>query len=155
MLQISLTPVSERDISDLLLDLLPEDRTEILAMGFNLEWGVRNSIETSLECVAIRGGDRLAAIFGVSQPIPLGDPQPWLLGTSLMRKHPLVLLRISRKIISRWQRMFPYMTNHVDARHCIAVTWLKWLGATLTLDPEFGPYKRPFYRFEFGEPPCA
>lgn len=155
MVQISLAQVTEQDIEELLLGLLPEDRAEILAMGFEPGWGVRNSVETSLECVAIRESGRLAALFGISEPVALADPRPWLLGTSVMREHPVLLLWVSRKIIRRWQAMFPYMTNYVDARHCLATTWLRWLGATLTPEPEYGPYKRPFYKFEFGEPPCA
>ncbi len=155
MVQVSLAPVSDQDISDLLLDLLPEDRAEILAMGFSVDWGVRNSVETSLECVAIRGDGKLAALVGISQPVPLGDIQPWLLVTPVMRQLPLWLLRLSKRIILRWKRMHPYLVNYVDARHCVAITWLSWLGAELTLEPEFGPFKRPFYKFEFGEPPCA
>ena len=155
MLQISLAPVSEQDIQDLLLDLLPEDGQEILAMGLAPEWGVRNSVETSIECVAIRESGRLVALFGVSRTAALADPRPWLLGTSLLRRHPVTFLVLSRKIIRRWRSMFPYMTNYVDARHCRATKWLEWLGAKLTLQPEFGPFRRPFYLFEFGEPPCA
>lgn len=155
MVQISLAPVSEEDMEELLPALLPEDSAEILAMGFSPEWGIRNSVETSLECVAIRESGRLAALFGVSEPIALADPRPWLLATAVIREHPIEFLWLSRKIISRWRGMFPYMVNYVDARHCRATTWLRWLGAELTLEPEFGPYRRPFYKFEFGEPPCV
>lgn len=151
MVQISLQPIEEQDIQDLLANLLPEDRVEILGMGVSPEWGIRNSVETSIESVAIRGDGELACLFGISDPLPLGAPRPWLLGTPYMRKHPFKILWLSRRIVRRWQEVFPYMTGHVDARHCAAVTWLRWLGARLTLEPTFGPFQRPYYKFEFGE----
>lgn len=155
-MEISLAPVTERDILELLSDLLPADRQEILAMGFEPEWAVRNSVATSLECVAFRGDGRLVCLTGVCEPLAL-DPKvyPWLLGTSLMLRLPRKVLVYSRKILDRWLSSHPYMCNYVDERHERAIRWLSWLGADLTLEPSFGPYSRPFYKFEFGELPCA
>lgn len=155
-MEISLAPIAERDIEELLAGLLLEDRQEILALGFEPEWAVRNSVATSVECWAIRGDGRLACLTGVCEPLALDSRvYPWMLGTELLLQQPRKTLVLSRRFIRMWQRRYPYMANYVDKRHHRAVRWLTWLGAKLTLDPAFGPFRRPFYKFEFGEPPCA
>lgn len=155
-MRISLAPVEEQDILELLENLLPADRQEILAMGFDPEWAIRNSVLTSLECVAIRGDGRLACLTGICETLAL-DPKvhPWLLSTDMILEFPRKTLVYSKRILSRWQLTHPYMTNYVDARHDRAIRWLVWLGARLTFEEHFGPYRRPFYKFEFGELPCV
>lgn len=155
-MNVELSPVTEQDIEELLADMLPADRAEVLALGHDLEWAVRNSVTTSLECVAIRKNGRLASLTGLGQPLALDEAaQPWLLSTNLILRHPRDVLRLSHLIFERWRSEHPYMVNYVDVRHERAIRWLGWLGADFEYIEEHGPYKRPFYRFSFGEPQCA
>lgn len=151
-MKVSLGPITEADIAELLENLLPEDREEILAMGFEVEWGVRNTVETSIESMAIRGDGKLACLVGLCESSILAPRiYPWMLATEVAVIDKKNNLRISRDLIRLWTSEHPYMTNWVDQRHTRAVEWLKWLGAKLT-PTTFGPYRRPFYKFEFGEP---
>jgi hypothetical protein len=155
-MKISLAPVTDGDISELLEGLLPADRAEILALGHDPEWAIRNSVETSLECVAIRGDGRLACLTGVGKSAALDDAvYPWLLSTDMILLHPKHCLKMSKLILNRWLAVHPYMTNFVDVRHERAIRWLTWLGANLELVDQYGPFKRPFYKFSFGALPCA
>lgn len=143
----------EQDIQDLLVNLSEEDRLEICAMGFEPEWGIRHSIETSLEVVSIRGDGNLACIVGVAQEgelVPL--VYPWLLGTPFMQKFPRKVLKFSRQILNHFRSKHNYMENYVDARHERAIGWLTHLGAKLYPAEPYGPYGRPFHKFTFGEP---
>ena len=155
-MEIKLKPIEDQDVEDLLADITSEDRAEILAMGVSPEWGVNNSLATAIESVAIRVDGPLGCLTGVSHGPGLAEwVVPWMLMTNHGRKYPISILRVSRKIIRRWQGEFPYMKNYVDSRHCAAVEWLAWLGADLTFVEHYGPFRRPFYKFEFGAPSCA
>lgn len=154
-MEVSFHPIGEAEIQELLAELLPEDRQEIEAMGYSVEWGVRHSVEISIECVAVRGDGRLACLTGVAESTALAPRIfPWMLATELVLIDRKSCLKVSRKLINRWTGQYPYMTNWVDQRHTRAVNWLQWLGAKLTPEP-YGPYQRPFYKFEFGDPECA
>lgn len=147
---------TEWHIQALLADLAKDDEQELLAQGVRPEWGVRASIEQSSEVVAISNEGGLGCITGLVETSGLA-PQvyPWLLGTNYMQKFPLQVMRVSRKLIRRWTSLHPYMYNYVDQRHTRAIAWLAALGATFEEIPAYGPYRRPFYKFTFGSPPCA
>lgn len=146
----------EEDIKELLVNLSREDRDELLIQAADPEWAIRHSIDSSIECVAVFGDGELACITGVNRDDGLVmQATPWLLGTEAMKKYPREVLKFSRLMLERWRSQFPFMENYVDARHLRARRWLTFLGANGTLVPEYGPYKKPFYRFTFGVDPCA
>jgi len=147
---------TESHIQELLADLAEDDRQELLAQGVRPEWGIRTSIANSTEVVAISKGGKLGGITGLVETAGLA-PQvyPWLLGTSFMQQHPVAIMKISKRLIARWRALHPYMYNFVDQRHTRAIAWLTALGAELEAIPAYGPYRRPFFKFTFGSPPCA
>lgn len=155
-MNVELRQIRDEDIEELLENMLLADRAEVLALGHDLEWAVRNSVATSIESVAIRKNGRLGSLLGVARPLDLDETvAPWLLSTTFMLDNPKEVLRLSRVIFDRWSRTYPHMVNYVDVRHERAIRWLGWLGADFEYIDQHGPYKRPFYRFSFGEPQCA
>ena len=146
----------EQDIIELVTKLSLEDRDELLIQAADPEWAIRYSIDSSVECVAVFGNGELACITGVNKDAGLVmQATPWLLGTDVMKKYPREVIRFSHLMLQRWSNQFPFMENYVDARHLRARRWLTFLGANGTLVPEYGPYKKPFYRFTFGDDPCV
>lgn len=128
-----------------------EDRNELLAIGVGPDWGIPHSVAISLECVAVTINGKLVCITGVVQDTELTDHiYPWLLGTPLILKHRREVARYTRIILTRWMKRFPYMYNFVDLRHTRALAWLAHFGASFELVSEYGPYRRPFYKFSFG-----
>jgi len=147
---------TEEDILDLIKNISIEDKREILAQGVSVEWGVRHTLETSLEACAFRIEGKLAAMTGLCvNGVLVESVYPWLLGTPEMQKYPRLVLKYSRGILARWHAQYPCLTNYVDARHHRAIQWLTHLGARFEFIPEYGVYKRPFYKFSFGEEVCA
>lgn len=152
-MEIKFTQTTEADLEELAANILPADKTEILAMGFSVDWALRNSLKTSLEAVTCRANGEVACVTGVCQSIALSDTvAPWLISTPIILANPRPQLHYSRLILNKWRAEHPYMANYVDTRHFRAVRWLKWLGANLEDPIPFGPYARPFHKFTFGEP---
>jgi len=156
MPQVSARPPTEEDIEWLAANLASEDRDELLIQGAEPKWAIRYSVAQSEECVAVFGNGELACITGVMADHGLTHKAvPWLLGTPFMQKYPREVLRFSKVLLTRWSARHPFMENYVDVRHERAIRWLTFLGAKRELVPEYGAYKKPFYRFTFGEDPCA
>jgi len=93
--------------------------------------------------------ERPVCMFGVS-PIDIlgGVGSPWLLGTGEIRKHAKTFLKLNRVYVPKMLELFPHLINYVDARHEVAIRWLKWLG--FRFDPEpipYGMWEMDFYRF--------
>lgn len=152
-MEIKFTQTTPDDLVELAENILPADRTEILAMGVTVEWALKNSLETSLEAVTCRADGRVACVTGVCQSVALSDTvAPWLISTPIILSHPRPTLHYSRLILNKWLPEHPYMANYVDCRHFRAIRWLKWLGANLHEPSPVGPYSRPFHKFTFGEP---
>ena len=146
----------ESDILELIEKLSLDDRKELLVQGVDPEWAIRHSVEHSSECVAVFVGKELVCFTGIKVDDDLAfQAVPWLLGTELMKSYPRHVMRFSRLLVSRWKKLYPFMVNYVDVRHERACRWLSALGATASFLPEYGPYKKPFYRFTFGVDPCA
>jgi hypothetical protein len=148
--EISMEP-TEADIAELIQHILPADAVEVAATGLALEDAIRNSIAMSDEVYVIRGDGDLGSIIGIIGSDATAPARPWMLSTNKIVTRPKEVLKLSRAIFAQWSDRYGYMSNYVDQRHTRAVHWLRWLGARFT--PEtFGPYSRPFYLFEFGEP---
>jgi hypothetical protein len=72
-----------------------------------------------------------------------------------MQGYPRLVMKYSRELITRWLTKYGPLTNFVDSRHIRAIAWLRHLGAEFDLLPEFGPYKKPFYKFSIRGDSCA
>lgn len=151
-MKVEIEITQPKHIEALLADLLPADRAEVKATGFEVEYAIRASVEQSLETYALSQNGRLGSIIGVIEPDMVSAARPWMLSTTLILDRPKEVVKLSRLIYSQWIDRYGYLANHVDQRHTRAVQWLRWLGARFTPEPKFGPYSRPFYLFEFGEP---
>ena len=89
-------------------------------------------------------------MFGVAPRDILGGVgSPWLLGTGDVERHAITFLRLNRQYVLRMLDIFPHLVNFVDARHTVAIRWLKWLGFKFAPGPvPYGMRGMPFYRFE-------
>lgn len=72
----------------------------------------------------------------------------WMLASTAMREHARQFLRESPKWLDEFHRRTPLLTNCVDARNTLHLSWLKRSGFVITrLHPEWGVERRPFYEF--------
>ncbi len=128
------------------------DRDEVAAaVGLGPYRALADSLERSVMAwTGMVDGARPICMFGVT-PLDIlgGVGSPWLLGTDEVKHYGLTFLRHCKTYVPRMLDVFPQLVNYVDARHEVAIKWLKWLG--FEFDPEpipYGIWKMPFYRFE-------
>jgi hypothetical protein len=149
---VQIEEVSETNFQYLVDNICEDDRREVLGLGHSVEWGLRHSIDTSIETACITWNGIPVLILGVGQMNPLDDEyNPWLIATDELPKHPVKVMKYSFKILKAWLDKYGKLVNYVDSRHERAVQWLQLLGATLEPAPDHGPYRRLYYKFTFGE----
>ena len=72
----------------------------------------------------------------------------WMLGSDVISKAWLPVLRRSRDCLQELHDEFDLLFNYVDARNTVHIKWLRWLGFSfINLHPEFGVGRLPFYEF--------
>lgn len=142
----------EAHIEELIPQMRPGDRDEVLAADGDLEAGCYNAIHLSdpRTLGAMRddqGG--LVAVYGAAPASLLTSEQaaPWLLGTARMRVNAFSVyydMKLYLRFLSEhYRRLF----NYVDARNEESVGWLSRLGFRID-DPETrGPHGLLFHPF--------
>ena len=148
---VQIEQVTPLHIEYLIQNISDDDRREVLGLGLTVDWALKHSVETAVESACVSWNGIPVAILGIGQATPFEEEfTPWLLATDELPKHPVKVMRYSHAILRRWISRYGELMNHVDARHTRAIEWLSALGATLELEPSFGPYGRPYYKFTFG-----
>jgi hypothetical protein len=127
------------------------DRAECEAGGKGPYAALIESFERSVvSWTGMVGDHRPVCVFGVS-PIDIlgGIGSPWLLGTDELPRHAKTFLKLNREYIPKMLDIFPHLVNYVDARHVVAIKWLKHLGFRFDREPvPYGPFHMPFLKFE-------
>lgn len=126
------------------------DQEEVdAAVGLGPYRALEDSLNRSVVAWTGMVDDRPVCMFGVSPLDYLcGIGSPWLLGTNEIRKHAKTFMKLNKEYLPRMLELFPHLSNFVDARHVVAIRWLKWLGFQFDLKPQsFGIWEMPFYRF--------
>lgn len=73
---------------------------------------------------------------------------PWMLSTGKLYEWGETFNQHAFAVVERWSDEYPVLTNMTDARHHKAHRWLLKLGFQIVeCVPDFGPERRPFYRF--------
>lgn len=126
------------------------DRLEAeAALGLSPLDGLKRSLASSVEAWAGMADGELVCIFGLSYlNVLAGEGCPWLLGSDLVERHSRAFLRRNKVMVAHWLEVFPVLRNHVDARHTVAVRWLRWLKFTILPPVPYGPLRLPFHPFE-------
>lgn len=127
-----------------------DDRREIEALaGLEPTEALLISLDGAEEAWTARLDGQPMCMWGVNATSLIGyKGVPWLLGSDLIQRHPMVFLRHSRQIVARWRGMFPELRNYVDARHHRSIRWLRWLGFTIEEARPLGVAGLPFHPFE-------
>lgn len=132
------------------------DRNEVAAaVGLGPYRALADSLNRSVAAwTGMVGDSRPVCMFGVT-PIDIlaGVGSPWLLGTDEIEKCAITFLRLCKGHAAKMLELFPHLVNYVDARHEVAIRWLKWLGFKFdTESVPYGIWGMPFFRFEMKKP---
>ncbi len=109
------------------------------------------SLRVSTAAYALMVGGEVACLFGVA-PVPsdtilgAGDVGiVWLLGTTVIDRHPRAFLRLCRPVLRELFAYFPVLVNAIDARYISAIRWARWLGFEVQSAVDWGFEHRPFH----------
>jgi hypothetical protein len=138
------------DAQELYANMRQNDLDECNALGpHDIQRSIERSIRSSTLCWSLIIDGKLAAVFGVGViSVLTGIGSPWLLGTSVLDRHPRVLVRNTAPYIGAILRAFPHLINFVHARNTRSVHWLRRLGFTLHPPEPYGELGELFHRFE-------
>jgi len=92
----------------------------------------------------------VACIFGVA-PVSVagGKGSPWMLTAPVLRKHGKTFLRGTRMWMEDQKYKWLSLENYVDARHTLAIRWLKWTGFDMDKPAPYGPDGMSFHKFHW------
>jgi len=151
MVQYELVDTTDEHIEELAETMSQADVDEVWASSHRspLESLLLSSTLSADTTTGLADGE-VMCIFGVS-PISIisGSGSPWLLGSDLIREHFRIFLRGNKEWMKIQQEKWDTLSNHVDARHTLAIRWLKWLEFDFDEAKPHGPDKMPFHRFSW------
>lgn len=77
---------------------------------------------------------------------PIGTP--WMVATSALDKYARIFIRRCREEAMKSFEGYALLENYVHAKNVRAIQWLKWLGFSVSEEPEkYGMLNELFYRF--------
>lgn len=148
-IDVTIRDVQEGDIELLVENMRDADREEVsAATSLPLVKVLKDSVDMSSVVKSGFINDDIACIWGVCPYSALSSKgTPWMLGTPLIEKYPLLFLRRSKGELKQFTDKYSYLENHVDARNAVAVHWLKWLGFDIKSPEPWGIKGLPFHKF--------
>lgn len=147
--RVEIRPTTREDILYLAANMRDADRRELEASS-NLDpiTALELSVSHSREPLTGLADGELVCCFGVVDVSLLHrEGVPWMVATPAIEQHGKIFLLNSRRVVKKWRRQYRYMSNFVDVRNDIAITWLKWLGFKLHAPIPYGPRNMPFHPF--------
>lgn len=146
------SPVEAWDIACVASNMRVSDIDEAAAMmAVGPRTAIERSLDLSIEAHAGRWLGAAVCIFGLGiGSIAGGCMRPWLLGTPALLRPAVAraFLRRNRAMVQRWHAQWPILENYVSADNHASLRWLGWLGFAIHPAEPFGPFKKPFHRFD-------
>lgn len=145
----TLVPVSPSHVAAVAHSMRQADIDEVLAScGHEPLRALWESIRISEASWTLMLDGQPAAILG-TVPCP-GGAIVWMLTSTLVERHPIAFLRLSRYVVEALLARYGALVNAIDARYETAIRWAKWLGFTVYPPEPFGVAGLPFCRIEIG-----
>lgn len=126
----SVRPAIKKDIIPIVRNMRYEDIREVTAFGNSPAFSLGFGFQVSKPCLTVTVEGKPVAMFGA---VPLGDGVTavvWLLGTDAISKpvNRIRFVRESRKWLDYLFAKYSKLTNLVDSRNKLHISWLKWMG---------------------------
>lgn len=126
--ELTLHCAGEADLIELLRTMDEDDREEMRQLGVD-PVDVHYLVVHAGGATAARVNGELAALFGVL-PTEQGVA-PWMLTTPVVRRHPLMLVRVGRRVVRAWGRRYGTLTNYCWDGHVRARRLIEALGGSV------------------------
>jgi len=129
---ISLHPATPDDARELAGSMREQDAREVRATGYEPEAALLTSMRVSAEAWTVRCDDVIMCMWGVVDIDLLdGVATPWLLTSPLVERHQKTFVKLAIKTVNELRLRYRLLVNTVDARHVMAVRWLRRMGFEL------------------------
>lgn len=150
MLEVSITPTTSEDLDELAEHMRDIDRKECrLTMPMPVRKALSLSHEVSYETLTGRVDGKLVAVFGIARMSTISSVGvPWMLGTPLVERYAMTVIRYNREMISKWEKQHSILKNYVHVDNETSIRWLRWLGFTILKPVRFGAKNEFFHPFE-------
>lgn len=136
------------DAVSLSKSLCKADAAELYAAGHDdCEAILKESVQNSIEVLAVVDEEGVAALFGFSKQGFLGVP--WMLCSErTRRKHRRLMLLLPRHYLPQWGQKCSFMGNLVHVENTKSIRWLQFLG--FTIHPPVEVRRGLFHPFTMG-----
>ena len=140
-------PATRDHVLELASTMRPAAVAEAWALAhYSPEEALLNSMDMTLDPMVGLADGKVMYMCGVAQPLLLSDwGMPWILTSHLVDENPRWFLRRSRVWIAEVRPRYSLLLTFVDARHTVAVHWLRWLGFEVLPPQPLGVDQLPFH----------
>ena len=133
-------------------NLRKEDADEILRLGISIEKCLWHSYKKSIYRKTAFIDGRIAAMWGCIGGMFSDVGTVWLLTTpEVYRISPLRFCRMYQQEVEKMLKIFPKLTNYVDAEYSTAIRLLDNSGFTLYDAEQIGFSGHSYRKFEIGK----
>ena len=111
---------------------------------------IEHPVENSDGYLAVREREsgQIVCIFGVAcEDICRTHAIPWFLGTDLVEKYPIQMVRWGKLFIKAMLDTYETLENVVHADNIVAIRWLRGLGFYVNTTKPIWIKEEPFYKF--------
>lgn len=153
MIQYMVVPATEEHADALATTMSPADVQEVHALGMTPREALRVSMAVSRDPKAFLANKEVVAMFGVGEA---NRGQwwrstkfiPWFLSANTLKRHQVHFLRGCRPLVGEWLADHGHLTGYVDARHTVAIRWIRWMGFEVHPAKPYGHFGMDFHKFE-------
>lgn len=129
----------------------PADRVELWASSMTTpEAAIAKGFENS-DCTMVGLADGVpVCIWGVVHESIIGNiGTPWMVATTALEKYARLFIKHCREEAMKSFDGYDVLENYVHAKNTKAIQWLKFLGFSVSEEPEeYGMLGELFYKFE-------
>lgn len=152
MTRYDIVPATEAHALEMAPTMREADVLEVWATSHSSpEEALLDSIHGSSVARAGLADGRVICAYGVGELSLVSDEGiPWLLTAEELGSHSRAFLRGCRAFVAEIRPRYRVLASYVDARHAVAVRWLRWLGFEILPAHPFGVDQLPFHPFRMG-----
>lgn len=137
--RVQILPSQQDDVDHILeVGLRDQDAAELEASGVTPKEALDNGLEhADALCMTIKVDSEAVAMFGVCPSTVEGVGIVWMLGTEGIFDARRELVEDAPLWMDMFNKVYPIITNYVDARNTVSIAWLEKMGYDFPPDDTF------------------
>ncbi len=150
-MKVEIVPATENHIRDIREMVRRADREELWASTMHTpEQAIRAGVENSDQAMVGLVDGVPVCIWGVVHDSIIGPiGTPWMVATTALDKYARVFIRRCKEEALKSFEGYALLENYVHTKNTKAIQWLKWLGFSVSEEPEeYGMLREKFYKFK-------